>query len=93
MESSPPWQGKPETIEYMFPAIAALIKIGPPAASVLIDAAQGPLTPLDRRATVFAISRMTGVHAARAFLSSGAAEAELESMWAEQGLQRLDSRK
>jgi hypothetical protein len=88
-----PWMKTPESIEDDFPAIAALIQIGPEAGTALIRAAQGPMLAMDRRAAVFAVSRIKGVPESRAFLSSVVAEAYQEGHWAEEGIRSLDAQR
>jgi hypothetical protein len=86
-----PWMKAPAAIEEAFPAMAALIQIGPEAGTALIRAADRPMIALDRRAAIFAIARIKGVPEAHAFLTSAIAEAYQERRWAEEGLKNLTS--
>lgn len=88
-----PWLKPPEVIETTFPAIAALIKIGPEAAKDLVIAARGPLTMEDRLAFIFIIARISrtaDVPEARGFLVLALSEANQEQYWAQEGLKALD---
>jgi len=88
-----PWLKTPEVIETAFPAIAALIKIGPEAAKDLVTTARGALTMEERRAFTFVISRISrtaDVPKARAFLVSALSEANQVRYWAQEGLKALE---
>lgn len=88
-----PWLKSPEVIETTFPAIAALIKIGPEAAKDLVTAARGPLTMEDRLAFIFVIARISrtaDVPEARGFLVLASSEANQERYWAQEGLNALN---
>jgi hypothetical protein len=88
-----PWLKAPEVIEYTFPAVAALIQIGPDASRALIRAFQEPMLNEDRLASIFVISRINDVPEARAFLTSVIGEASTELRYAEEGLKRSDGRR
>jgi hypothetical protein len=84
-----PWLKTDQVILNTFPALAALIQIGPAASRALIRAASGPMSPEDRSAAVFAVSRIAGVPEARDFLAQALGESNLEGRFAEEGLERL----
>jgi hypothetical protein len=85
-----PWLKAPEVIKDTFPALAALIQIGPDASRALIRAFREPMLDEDRLASIFAISRIRGVPEARAFLTSVIGEANTELQYAEEGLKLSD---
>ena len=86
-----PWLKAPEVIEEAFPAMAALIQIGPDASKALVRASRKPMVSEDRLAAIFAVSRIKDVPEARAFLTSTLGEANQERHWAEEGLKLLDA--
>jgi hypothetical protein len=88
-----PWLKTPEVVVDTFPAISALIKIGPEASRALILAARQPMTAEERLAAVFVVSRIKGVPEARPFLTSALAQADLERRWIEEGVRALDDRR
>jgi hypothetical protein len=55
-----PWLKTPEHVIETFPAVAALIKIGPEASRALIRAWTGPMKAEDRVAAIFVVSRLKG---------------------------------
>jgi hypothetical protein len=82
------WLKSAEVIEERLPAVAALVLIGPEASKALIRASWGPMTSEERLATIFAVSRIQDPEA-RDFLVSALAQANLEGIWAQQGLKVL----
>jgi len=85
-----PWLKTSEVIEETYPAMEALIRIGPDASRAVMRAAQAPMAPGDRRAAIFVVSHIMDVPEARTFLSSALSEADRERYWAEEGLKMLD---
>jgi len=88
-----PWLKTAKVITETFPAIGALIRIGPEAARALIRASQGQMTPADRLAAIFAISQTRDVPEGRAFLASALGHANVERYWATEGLKLLGDAK
>jgi len=85
-----PWLKSEEVIEKTFPALSALIKIGPDASRAVIQGYPS-LTMLDERlAAMFVVSHIAGVPEARDFLIRVPAAANTECIWAERGLKKLD---
>jgi hypothetical protein len=84
-----PWLKTDEVIENTFPALAALVQIGPEASRALIRAARAPMPPEDRLAAIFVVSRVEGVPEARDFLASALGYANLERDRAARGLKFL----
>jgi HEAT repeat protein len=62
-----PWLKVPEVIVWTFPAIDALIQMGPPAARELIRRAREPMTPEERLAAIFVVAHISGVPEADAY--------------------------
>ena len=81
-----PWFKAPEAIEATFPAVAALVRIGPEASRAVIRAWQEPMLPWDRLAALFVVSHVQGVPEAQTFLRTALGEASQERAWAEYGL-------
>jgi hypothetical protein len=86
----PPWR-TPETALERLPAVAALIRIGPEALQALVDAPYGPSEMDQRLARVFVVSRIASNVQDKSwaiqYLRSAAAEARLQSYWADEALQ------
>jgi len=82
------WMKSPPVIEGAMPAAAALIRIGPEASRFLVHKFQ-TLSPEDRLAAIFVISRIKGVPEARELLDSVIGQANLETFWAKWGLGEL----
>jgi hypothetical protein len=93
LESDPvgmaPWLKDAGTIERTFPCIAALIQMGPDASREAIRAAEGQLSPEQRLAAIFVVSRVKNVPEAKAFLSSVIGDANQMRHWAEDGLHAI----
>lgn len=85
-----PWLKAPQVIEKTFPAVAALIQIGPEASKALIRAPWERAEAERRLAAIFAVSRIRD-QAARGFLASALGQANMERYWAEEGLKLLDA--
>ena len=77
-ESPNTWMKTPEVIEARMPAVAALIRIGPEASIALIRAPITGLTPEERLAAIFVVSRSMQVPEAREFLVSILGQANME---------------
>jgi len=86
-----PWSKAPSVIESSFPAIGALVKIGPDASRAVMAAFPRMTKEEDRMAAMFVVSRVPGVSEARAFLSSVLAQADWEHHWAARCLSILDA--
>jgi HEAT repeat protein len=86
------WMKTPAAIESRLPAVKALIQIGPESSKVLMGAAWDRMSPEDRLAALFVVSRVGGGPEARAFVVRALGEANLQRYWAEEGLKLLDSR-
>ena len=86
-----PWLKSPAFIEWHFPAVGALVKIGPEASRAVMVAFDSMADEDDRMAAMFVVSEVRGVPEARAFLESALARANRERYWAERGIERLDS--
>ena len=84
-----PWIKGASSVESEYPAAGALIRIGPPAASAVIKAAQGPMTPIERLLAIFVVSQTANVPGAREFLRAAVLQANDERVWAEKGLEAL----
>jgi hypothetical protein len=88
------WSRAPQPIEGAFPAVAALIQIGPEASKALMRFASEAIPNDDRLPVIFVISQIAlanaNAQAERAFLSSALGEANLERFWAEEGLKVAD---
>jgi hypothetical protein len=78
-----------EVIIGRMPAVAALIQIGPAASQAVIDTWQ-KIGREDRIWAIIVVSQIRGVPEARTFLSSVAGEANLERLWAEEGLKAIN---
>ena len=63
------WMKAPEVIEGQFPAVAALIAIGPDASKALVASPLDKMSPGESRLAIFAISRIADP-GARSFLMS-----------------------
>lgn len=87
-----PWLKVAEVVSETFPAIAALISIGPDASSALVQKSIGRMTPEERLATIVVISRTSEVPGARALLTSALSGGVLQSDWAKEGLKLMDNR-
>jgi hypothetical protein len=90
------WFKENQVVESNFPAAAALIGMGSPAASALIRASWGCMTDKDRLITLFAVARIAAVPANRTaeernFLHSAIAEAKLERYVSEEGLKHFSN--
>ena len=72
-----PWLKVDKAIEDTFPAVTALIEIGPDASKALIRACQGSMLAEDRLAAIFVVSRIKEVPEARAFLTAVLGEATM----------------
>jgi len=88
-----PWLKSPKMIEWNFPAIGALVRIGPEAGSAVIRACREPMRAEDRLAAIYVVSRLQVTPGARAFLSSALGTANQEQRWAEEALGQLDEQK
>lgn len=82
-----PWLKTDQVIEWTFPAVAALIQIGPDASKALIRASRRPMVAEHRIAVIFAVSRIRDVPEARTFLTQALGMANIERYWAEEGLE------
>lgn len=91
--SSNTWMKTPEVIEQRMPAVAALIKIGPDASRAVLHTPLAQLTPEERLAAIFVVSRVKQVPEAREFLISILGQANMERLWAEEGLRVLNEPK
>jgi hypothetical protein len=80
-------------IEERLAAAKALIRIGADASRALIHASWEAMSPEDRLAAIFVVSRIQGVPESREFLLSTLAEANMERYWAENGLKPLEARR
>jgi hypothetical protein len=85
------WGRTPEVIQARLPGVAALIAIGPEAARTLIATPRDRMSPYDRLAAVFVVSRIGGVPGAREYLNSALGEATALHYRAEEGLRYLES--
>jgi hypothetical protein len=85
-----PWLKTPEAIEGTYPAVEALIQIGPVAATQVIVAARGRMTSSDRLAAIFVVSRIKSVPGAKQFLRQAKLDAETQANWATLGLSELE---
>jgi len=81
-----PWLKTGEVIERSFPAVAALISIGPDASKAAMRAYDQAMKPEERLAAVFVVSQIRGVPEARSFLSTVASRADIERFFAQQGM-------
>ena len=79
------WLKTTEVVEERLPCVAALIQIGPEASNAVMDAWDG-LSYNDRLPAIVVISRVKGVPRARAFLQSVSSQANVERVWAEEGM-------
>jgi hypothetical protein len=91
----PPWMHAASGIERHYPALAALIQIGPDSFEALLRYYEQPRGIGDRLFAIFAISRIAATmkdtpEDIRALLASAAGEANVERFWAEEGLKALD---
>jgi len=80
-----PWLKTPDVIQSSFPAVAALISIGPEASRAAMLAYAQPMTPEERLATVFVVSQIPGVPEARSFLARVVGQANIERYFAQEG--------
>jgi hypothetical protein len=86
------WIKTPQSIERSFPAVAALISIGPSASRAAMRAYDQPATPEQRLALLFVVSRVRGVPEARLFLSGALGRANLERFFAHEGMKNWSER-
>ena len=86
-----PWIKDASSVMLEYPAAEALIRIGPSAAAAVIKAAQGPLTAEERLVAIFIIGQMDGAPGAREFLTRALGQANADRVWAEKGLEKLES--
>jgi hypothetical protein len=84
-----PWMKTPRVVEDTFPAVRALILIGPRASKAVIATYSGRMTYDERLATVFVVSQIRGVPEAVPFLRSVAAQGGQEGARAEEALREL----
>jgi hypothetical protein len=63
-----PWLKVAESVEGTFPAIVALIRIGPEGSRAAMKAYKEPMDEVGHLAAVFVVSRIPGVREARRFL-------------------------
>ena len=89
--SGSPWIRSPEFIERNFPAVGALVKIGPEASRAVMAAFDRMADETDWRAAVFVVSEVSGVPEAPAFLESALERANRDRYWAEDAIKRLNS--
>lgn len=84
------WLREPQEIESAFPAVAALIRIGPAASKALAGYWLQSVPTDSRLPIIFVMSRIAqespDAKDERAFLSSVLGEANIERAWAEEGL-------
>jgi hypothetical protein len=86
------WMKTPKVIEERFPAVAALIRIGPRGSQAVIRTDWEGRKFEERLAAVFVVSRVKGVPEAKGFLSTALGEANLQRHFAEDGLELVDAR-
>jgi hypothetical protein len=86
-----PWSKAPSVIESSFPAIGALVKIGPDASRAVMAAFPRMTKQEDRMAAMFTVSRVPSVPEARAFLTSALARPDWEHHWAARCLRILEA--
>lgn len=88
------WTKPLDLIKEQMPAMAALIKIGPAAASAVMRASPWDMGPEQRLAAIIAVSeiayQMKDPREERSFLRSMLAQAKVERTWAEEGLKHLE---
>jgi hypothetical protein len=84
------WLKTEEVIEKTFPALSALIKIGPDASRAVIEAYPSLRTLDERIAAMFVVSHVTGVPEARDFFIRASGAANTERIWAERGLSAME---
>jgi hypothetical protein len=79
------WIKTPDVVIERLPCVSALISIGPDASNAVMDA-WSKLGPLDRLAATVVVSHVSGVPRAKEFLQTVRRNANLERIWAEEGL-------
>jgi len=84
-----PWIKTPGAIKVSYPAVAALIEIGPDASRAAVRTYDQALTSEERLAIVFVVSQITGVPEAKPFLSKVLFHAELERLFAQEGIKTM----
>lgn len=84
-----PWLKKRRQIDETFPAISALISIGPLAATAIIRERAGLKNQDDRLAAICVVSSIDGVATAPEFLREAQQWGRLEAYWAMEGLRNL----
>ena len=69
-----PWSKVDKTIEWFYPAAAALIQIGPEGSEAVIRAWQNPILPENRLCAIFVVAHVRGAPNGKAFLQEAIGE-------------------
>jgi len=89
---SDPWNKGPDVVEARLPAVAALIRIGPPSAKAIYPLWWHMSSNKDRLAGMYVIARVGEQPEAGEFLKGVRAQLEFQRLWLQEDIKILEDR-